>query len=394
MSHVYPNYRPFPVDFVRGKGEFLYDVEDKEYIDLLGGIAVLSLGHCHPEVSKTIEEQSKTLMHISNIFKSPWQEKFAKNLIDYSREDGDEKLNRVFFCNSGTEANEAALKLCKFWSHKRQNGKSKVLALRQSFHGRSIGSLCLTGQNKGKDQLGDLLSWVDHVHPNDIEDLDKKFGKDVAGIFIEVVQGEGGLVPLEESFLEAIQKKCDEHGALLVCDEIQGGAFRTGKFWSYQNFNLKPDVVTTAKSVGNGFPVGAMLCSEELSDVIEPGMHGTTFGGNALACEVGNTVITTLKKSNASQNVKDREKFLISKLQGLKEKFPKVVKDFRGLGLWYGIELHGPYVPRECAIKMLDYGLVWGTAGARALRLAPSLLISDESLEKAIDQTEKFFTSL
>ncbi|NCN27257.1 acetylornithine/succinylornithine family transaminase [bacterium] len=388
MAFVYPNYTPFEVSFVKGEGDFLYDDQGKRYIDLLAGIAVTSVGHCHPEVVSALIKQVQTLWHVSNLYQCLWQEELAEQLIRLSKLEPT-KLNRVFFCNSGTEANEAALKLCRIYGQRISKKKFKVISLFGSFHGRSLGSACLTGQKKGQELMGPLPEGFHYIEPNDLESLEAAFDEDVCGFFVESVLGEGGVLPLKAEFLQRAQELCKKHSALLVCDEVQAGVFRTGPFWAHQRKGVEPDLVTAAKGLGGGFPVGALLTSEALSEVLTPGTHGSTFGGNALAVAAARAVLDVLEKNNVSAHVKEMESCMAENFNSIKEKFPNVVESVRGEGLLWGLVLKEDLVAKDFVKRGLDHGVVFGGAGKNVLRFAPNLLIKKSNLEDAFHLLER-----
>ncbi len=348
-----------------GKGARLYDAEGRAYWDLLGGIAVNVLGHKHPKLVKTLKDASNSLLHVSNLYYHPAQGILGEKLVRASG------LNRAFFCNSGTEANEAALKFARLATK-----KTKLVALIESFHGRTLGSLSLTGHDAYREPFAPLVPGVSFVEPNDIAALEAAVDGETAAIFLEPVMGEGGIIPLSDEFLIAARQIADRHGALLVLDEIQCGLGRTGHMFAFQKSGIVPDIVTLAKPLGGGLPLGAVLTGAAIEGVVKPGHHGTTFGGNPVACRLGAVVLEETEK-------------LLPQINALGEwfgaelkKLPNVV-DVRGAGLMWGIELDRPASP--VARELLEHGFVVGTAREKVLRLLPPYVVPKKSLIEFID---------
>ncbi len=330
-------YERNPYLFVNGKGVFLEDESGNQYLDLLSGIGVSALGYGHPAIEQAITDQSRRLIHTSNLFFHEGTAELALRLTEISG------MDRVFFCNSGTEAWEAALKLTRAHATKaRENGKrigTKFLALEHSFHGRTMGSVATTYKDKYREPFAPVMPDVEFVRFNDIADLRAKFSEEVCGICIEAVQGEGGINPVSKEFFAAARELCDSTGALLLVDEIQSGLGRTGKWFAYQHYDIQPDVTTLAKPIANGIPMGAMLCVERAATAITPGMHGTTFGGGPLACAVAIAVIDTMRSQNILANIEEVGGFFKSQLESLKQQ-NECILEVRGMGLMLGIELN------------------------------------------------------
>lgn len=348
-----------------GKGARLYDAEGRAYWDLLGGIAVNVLGHKHPKLMKAMKDASNSLLHVSNLYYHPAQGILGEKLVRASG------LNRAFFCNSGTEANEAALKFARLATR-----KTKLVALVESFHGRTLGSLSLTGHDAYREPFAPLVPGVSFVAPNDVAALEAAVDGETAAIFLEPVMGEGGVIPLSDDFLIAARRIADLHGALLVLDEIQCGLGRTGHMFAFQKSGIVPDIVTLAKPLGGGLPLGAVLTGDAVEGVVKPGHHGTTFGGNPVACRLGAVVLEETEK-------------LLPQINALgawfgKElaKLPNVV-EVRGSGLMWGIELDRPASP--VARELLDQGFVVGTAREKVLRLLPPYIVPRKALIEFID---------
>ena len=333
-------YERYPILFVSGEGVHLRDEHGTDYLDLLSGIGVCALGYNHPAINAAIAAQAPQLLHTSNLFYTRGTTELALRLTEVTG------LDRVFLCNSGTEAWEAALKLARAHALRlRSEGKpmgTKFLALEHSFHGRTMGSVATTHKFKYREPFAPVMPDVDFVPFNDIAALRAAFSQSpdaFCAIVLETIQGEGGINPVSQAFLEAARELCDSTGALLICDEIQSGMGRTGKWCAYQHYNILPDVTTLAKPLAGGIPIGAMLCTEEAARAITPGMHGTTFGGNPLACAVAIAVIDEIKRSNLLTHVTETGGYFRSQLLALQTKHPAIV-EVRGLGLMIGVELN------------------------------------------------------
>jgi predicted acetylornithine/succinylornithine family transaminase len=347
-----------------GKGARLYDASGRAYWDLLGGIAVNVLGHKHPRLQKTLREASASLLHVSNLYYHPAQGLLGEALVRASG------LSRAFFCNSGTEANEAALKFARLATK-----KTKLVSLVESFHGRTLGALSLTGHDAYREPFAPLVPGVTFVAPNDIDALEAAVDGETAAIFLEPVMGEGGVIPLSDEFLFAARRIADTHGALLVFDEIQCGLGRTGFMFAFQKSGVIPDIVTLAKPLGGGLPLGAVLTGPALEGVVKPGHHGTTFGGNPVACRLGMVVF-------------EETKSLLQQVQKLGEWFASEAKklpvaDVRGSGLMWGIELDRPAAP--VARELLEHGFVVGTAREKVLRLLPPYIVPKKALSEFLE---------
>ena len=348
-----------------GKGARLYDADGRAYWDLLGGIAVNVLGHKHPKLMKTMRDASNSLLHVSNLYYHPAQGILGEKLVRASG------LNRAFFCNSGTEANEAALKFARLATK-----KTKLVALVESFHGRTLGSLSLTGHEAYREPFAPLVPGVSFVEANDIAALEAAVDGETAAIFLEPVMGEGGIIPLTDDFLIAARRIADLHGALLVLDEIQCGLGRTGHMFAFQKSGIVPDIVTLAKPLGGGLPLGAVLTGDAVEGVVKPGHHGTTFGGNPVACRLGAVVLEETEK-------------LLPQINALGEWFGAELRklanvvEVRGSGLMWGIELDRPASP--VARELLDHGFVVGTARDKVLRLLPPYIVPKKALVEFMD---------
>ena len=341
-----------------GKGARLTDADGREYWDLLGGIAVNVLGHRHPRLIKVLREESTSLIHISNLYYHPSQGLLAERLVRASG------LQRAFFCNSGTEANEAALKFARLANP----GRSEVVALNESFHGRTVGSLSMTGHAAYRTPFEPLMPGVRFVEPNDLAALEAAVSDRTCAIVLEPIMGEGGIIPLTVEFLAGARKLADRTGAILIFDEIQCGMGRTGTLFAFQSTRVVPDIVTLAKALGGGLPLGAVLTGEALEGLVKPGHHGTTFGGNPLACRLGLAVLDEIEKAALLPRVDAYGEWFGRELRSLQAKTPAIV-DVRGMGMMWGIELDRPAKPVVGAL--MQQGFIVGTARDNVLRLLP-----------------------
>ncbi|HEX9160723.1 MAG TPA: acetylornithine/succinylornithine family transaminase [Thermoanaerobaculia bacterium] len=364
-----------------GKGAQLIDANGKIYWDLLGGIAVNVLGHKHPRLAHELRDAASSLLHVSNLYYHPWQGILGERLVRASG------LSRAFFCNSGTEANEAALKFARLATA----GRSEVVALEESFHGRTIGALSMTGHEAYRTPFAPLMTGVKFIAPNDIAALDAAVTTDTAAIFLEPVMGEGGVIPLTDEFLIAARQIADRKGAILVFDEIQCGLGRTGHLFAFQKSGVVPDIVTLAKALGGGLPLGAVLTGPAIEGVVKPGHHGTTFGGNPIACKLGIAVLEEINSSKLLQRVQEMGAWFGAELQSLKKRTPAIV-DVRGAGMMWGIELDRPAAP--VAKELLAKGFVVGTARDNVLRLLPPYITPKNAFVEFITTLEHVLAPL
>ncbi len=377
-AHLYPNYRQPPLVLAHGRGTEVWDLDGKRYLDLAAGIAVNSLGHAHPALVKAVSEQAAKLIHVSNYFYNEPNIRLAERLTRLTR------MDRAFFCNSGTEAIEACLKLARrhFFS-KGEEARHRVIAFEQSFHGRTLGALAATGQKAYRDGFGPL-GGVTHVPFGDLGAARATLGKDVAAILVEPVQGEGGVVPAPDGFLAGLRKLADEHGALLIADEVQTGVGRTGKFLAFEHAGVEPDVVALAKGLGGGLPIGAMLCKNALAEALPAGSHGSTFGGNPLASAAALAVLDTLEKEGLVAGARDKGQKLSGLLEGLLGTHPRVVAGVRGLGLLQALVIQDGVDARTIAGNLRDAGVLVTVAGGHGLRFSPPLTVSVAELEEGV----------
>lgn len=374
-------YERNPLLFVSGHDVYLTDAQGNDYLDLLSGIGVSALGYGHPAIEKAISDQSTRLLHTSNLF---YHEKTADLAVRLTEISG---LDRVFLCNSGTEAWEAALKLARAHAGLlRSQGKqvgTKFLAMEHSFHGRSMGSVATTHKAKYREPFAPVMSGVDFVRFNDVDDLRGKFSDDVCAICIEPLQGEGGIHPISQEFFAAARELCDSTGALLLADEIQSGMGRTGEWFAYQHYGILPDVTTVAKPLAGGIPMGAMLCSEKVSVAFTPGMHGTTFGGGPLACAVAIAVIDTIRETDMLVHIREVGGYFKQKLQVLAEKH-ECISDVRGMGLMLGLELNSTELAESVAAQMLQQKIIINRTSDNVLRFLPPYILERKHVDIAI----------
>jgi acetylornithine/N-succinyldiaminopimelate aminotransferase len=374
-------YERNPLLITGGKGVHVYDEQGAEYLDLLSGIGVVALGYGHPAVEKAVIEQTKKLMHTSNLFYHEHTVELAMRLTEMSG------MDRVFFCNSGTEAWEAALKLARAHAGVlRSEGKkigTKFLAVEHSFHGRTMGAVATTHKEKYREPFAPVMPDVDFVRFDDVADLRAKFSSDVCGICVEVIQGEGGVRPVSKEFLATARELCDSTGALLLADEIQSGMGRTGEWFAYQHYGIQPDITTLAKPIANGLPMGAMLCTDEAARAISPGMHGTTFGGGPLACAVAIAVIDTMKQQKLLAHVREVGGYFKQQLEALKKKHDSIL-EVRGMGLMLGIELDSAELAKRAAAEMMAQRIIINRTSETVLRFLPPFVLERKHVDQAV----------
>lgn len=371
------NYKRFPVVLEKGEGVYVWDKEGKKYLDFLSGIAVNALGHNHPKLVQALSEQIGKLIHISNYYHHE-----AGILLG-------ELLNKiafpgkVFYCNSGTEANEAAIKLArKYGKTKLGDGKTEIITTLQSFHGRTIGSLAATGQPKYQEDFQPLPLGFIHVPFNDLEAIEKAVSEKTCAIMIEPIQGESGVYPASLEYLQGLRKICDEKGILLILDEVQTGIGRTGKMFAYEHYGIQPDIITMAKALGGGVPIGSMLMKPEFGEILVAGDHGTTFGGNPLACTAGLTTIKTVLEEKLVEKAAQTGAYFKGKLEELSQKSGEIAI-IRGKGLMLGIELK-KIKAKDLVDKALEKGLILNGIGNHVIRFVPPLITGKEHIDEAV----------
>ncbi|HET7882045.1 MAG TPA: aspartate aminotransferase family protein [Acetobacteraceae bacterium] len=377
ISALLPNYARADLAFERGEGAWLYTVDGRRMLDFGSGIATASLGHGHPHLSKAIAEQAAKVMHVSNLYRIPGAERLAQRLVDATFADS------VFFCNSGAEANEGMIKMMRRAMYDGGKGERfRFIVFEGAFHGRTLATLAATGNAKYLEGFGPVVDGFDQVPFNNMNAVRNAISPATAGIIVEPVQGEGGVRPADMQFLRDLRAVCDEYGIILGMDEVQSGIGRTGKLFAHEWAGITPDVMSAAKGIGGGFPLGAVLAKEEFAKALKPGTHGTTFGGNPLACAAGNAVLDVVLAPGFLEDVQRKGEKLRAELDRLAREFPQVYEDARGMGLLQGLKCVLPQ--GEVQAACVAEGLMAITAGENVLRLAPPLVVTDADLDEAI----------
>ncbi|GGD73316.1 aspartate aminotransferase family protein [Lacimicrobium alkaliphilum] len=380
-----PNYNPAAMIPVRGKGSRIWDQENIEYVDFAGGIAVNALGHCHPELVSALKEQGEKLWHLSNVFTNEPAIRLAKKLTELTFAD------RVYFANSGAEANEAALKLARRWAldHHGED-KNQIISFKQGFHGRTFFTVTVGGQPAYSDGFGPKPGAVEHAVYNDLASLEALMSDKTCAVMMEPLQGEGGIISPTTEFVKGVRELCDKHNALLIFDEVQSGVGRTGDLYAYMGLDVVPDILTTAKALGGGFPIGAMLTTKDIAQSLKPGTHGSTYGGNPLACAVAERVLDVINTTEVLSGVKHKEQLFRDGLNAINEKY-QVFAEIRGKGLLLGAALNEKYQGRARDFLVASVGehLMCLVAGANVVRFAPSLVIPDEDIKEGLARFER-----
>ncbi|GKX64598.1 bifunctional acetylornithine/succinyldiaminopimelate transaminase [Pragia fontium] len=380
-----PVYAPAAFVPVKGKGSKVWDQQGNEFIDFSSGIAVTALGHCHPALVKALNSQGELLWHTSNLFTNEPALRLAQKLIDATF------AERVFFANSGAEANEAAFKLARRYAITRYSPyKTKIIAFNNAFHGRTLFTVSVGGQPKYSDGFGPKPADIVHIPFNDLDAVKAVIDDHTCAVVLEPVQGEGGITPVDAEFLRGVRELCDQYNALLVFDEVQSGMGRTGSLFTYMQYGITPDILTSAKALGGGFPISAMLTTSEVAQVMEPGVHGTTYGGNPLACAVAEAAFDVINTPEVLAGVQSRYQYIVSRLEEINQIY-HVFSDVRGLGLLIGAELQPAYqgMAREFLAASVENGLMLLNAGPSVIRFAPSLVIPEKDLQQGMDCFEK-----
>lgn len=383
-QYIMNTYRRFPLVLVRGAGARVWDSDGREYLDMAGGIAVCSLGHAHPKVTAAIQEQAAKLLHVSNLYHIEPQIRFARMLVEQSFAD------KVFFCNSGAEANEAAIKLARKYGHERLGGRYELITMRDSFHGRTLATITATGQEKFQAGFSPLPKGFKYAPYNDLPALEASITDRTCGVLLEPIQGEGGVRIPAAGYLQGVREICDRRGILMLLDEVQVGVGRTGTLFAYEHAGLRPDIMTLAKALGNGFPVGAMLATDRVASAFQPGSHASTFGGNPLAMAACIAVFETLQADGILENCRRvGSRFLegLRRLQGCHDR----IREVRGMGLMIGVELadEAAGVVGHC----MERGLLVITSGSgNVLRFVPPLIITEADADHAVDILDEVLT--
>lgn len=380
-----PNYNPSEVIPVRGEGARVWDQEGKEFIDFAGGIAVNCLGHCHPALVKALKEQGEKIWHLSNIWTNEPALRLAQKMTASTFAD------KVYFANSGAEANEAALKLARRWALETHGPeKSKIIAFNKGFHGRTFFTVTVGGQAAYSDGFGPKPGDIVHCDYNDLAAFEALIGDDTCAVMMEPLQGEGGIISPEPEFVQAVRELCNKHNALLIFDEVQTGVGRTGELYAYQGLGVTPDIMTSAKALGGGFPIGAMLTTTDIAQHLKPGTHGSTYGGNPLACAVAEAAFDVINDPKLLAGVKEKEALFTQLLNDINAKYD-VFAQVRGKGLLIGAALNERFKgrAREFLVASMSEGLMTLIAGADVIRFTPSLIISEEDIRQGMARFER-----
>jgi acetylornithine aminotransferase/acetylornithine/N-succinyldiaminopimelate aminotransferase len=379
-----PTYDRLPLLAVRGEGCYLYDDRGKKYLDFLGGLAVNSLGYAHPEILAALRDESETLLHTSNLLYHPYQAPLAKKLTALSG------MDRAFFANSGTEAIDGTLKLARAYA-RRHRDSCEILAIENSFHGRTFGALSATWTEKYRKPFEPLVPGIRFVRLNDVNHLRESFTPRVGAVLLEVIQGEGGVVELSEEFLKTAEELCRTHGALLICDEIQCGLGRTGRFFAFTKFGLRPDIVVVAKPLAAGLPLAAILAREEVAQAFSPGMHGTTFGGGPLQCRLALKVLEILERPGFLEHVREVGAYFRAQLEALRSEF-EVVEQVRGEGLMLAAQLRVPC--KNVVRQALEAGVIFNCTQEKVLRFLPPLIIERRHVDELMAALKPILAAL
>jgi acetylornithine aminotransferase len=375
LCHSYGRY---PLAIARGEGSRLWDVSGKQYVDLLAGIAVVGLGHCNEELNRVLEEQSRQLWHVSNLFYQRPQLDLADILLSTTHH------SKAFFCNSGAEANEACIKLARRYMRTVRNREAyRIITLNDCFHGRTLATLAATGRPNLSEGFGPLPEGFTQIPAGDIDAMKAAATPDTAAVLLEVIQGEGGVKPLDAGYLHEVQQLCRDRGIVLMCDEVQCGLCRTGTFWGFQQYGIEPDAISVAKSLANGLPMGAMLATEELAKGFVPGSHATTFGGGGMTSAIAHKTVEIMLRDELAQRAGTVGTHTLESLRALQARMPDKIKDVRGMGLMIGVEL----ADRGQAIweELLDRGYITNLSHGTTLRLLPALTVPEEDLAGFVD---------
>ncbi len=378
-SHILPIHKRLDIAFKKGRGVYIFDYNGRKYLDFGAGIAVNTLGHCHPKLVKAIRKQAGKLWHVSNAYKINELEESANVLTDNSFAD------YAFFCNSGAEAIECLIKMIrKYFYDKKQKDRYEIITFKGSFHGRTMATISASNNEQYLEGFGPKLEGFKSANFNEINSVKKLITKKTAGILIEPIQGEGGIIPADKQFMKDLRKLANDNDLLLALDEVQCGVGRTGHFYAYEYYGIKPDIIASAKGIGGGFPVGACLATKKAASGMNSGTHGTTYGGNPLAMKVTKTVIDIVLKAGFLKNVQNNGQLLKDELNMLKEEFPDTIKDIRGIGLMVGVELKKKYKNLNLVKELQNYGLLSIPAANNTIRFIPPLIVKKKEILKAV----------
>lgn len=374
-----PVFNRYKIVLDHGDGVYVWDNNGKKYIDFLGGIAVNVLGHNYKPLVDAVAKQAGKMIHCSNLYYTRPQADAAAKLVKLSG------LGKAFFGNSGAEANEGAIKIARKYAHAIDPEKSQILTAWNSFHGRTLATLTATGQLHYQEGVGPLPAGFDYVHYNDIGELESMMSDKTAAVMLETIQGEGGVFTPENDYLKKVRTLCDKYHALMILDEIQAGIGRAGTFFAYEKYGIKPDIVTLAKGLAGGVPIGAFIVTDEVAAAFKPGDHGTTFGGNPLACAAANVVLDTVPKADFLKHVEETGAYFKAKLESLQQKYPSFIKEVRGTGLILGAELIGAEHGRDIVNDCLEKGAIINCTAGKVLRFIPPLILTKEQVDEGMD---------
>lgn len=376
-ANVMSTYAP-GIALVKGQGAKVWDADGREYLDFLAGISVLNVGHSHPKVVEAIRKQAGELIHVSNLYYTENQARLAEKL------NGIALGGKCFFSNSGAEANEGLIKLARLWGH--DDGKYEVICMKNSFHGRTLATAAATGQDKIQKGFEPMPEGFMHADYNDIKSVKSLLGDKTVAVLLEAVQGEGGIIPAEENFMKDVRALCDDRGLLMLCDEVQCGMGRTGKWWGFEHYGVEPDAFSLAKALASGYPMGAVVSGAKLKDVFQPGKHASTFGGTPLACAAALATLAVIEEEGLLDNAAAMGNKFRTGLEQLAEKYDSV-ETVRGLGLMLGLVMKGP--AKELAGKLIDSGLLCLATGEKVVRFLPPLIIDEDDVAQAVEMIEK-----
>jgi len=384
--YMFRTYRRYPIVLVKGKGCKVWDINGKEYLDFVGGIAVCALGHSSPVVAEAIKEQVEKLVHVSNLFYTVPQVELSKFLVEHSFAD------RVFFCNSGAEANEAAIKLARRYANKKFGGnRNIIISMEGSFHGRTMATLSATGQKKIQDGFDPLLQGFRFVPFNDISSLEKAMDEDVCAVLLEPIQGEGGVICPDEDYLREVRRLCNERDVIMILDEVQVGCGRTGRLFAHEHYGIKPDIMTLAKAMANGLPIGAMLSTERFEEAFGPGTHASTFGGTPLVTAVSFKVLRKIVEDGILENCSKMGEYFKNGLEELRNRF-SFIKDVRGKGLILGMEID--FEGQKIVEKCMEKGFLINCVQEKVLRFLPPLIIKKEEIDSLLNALNDIFKEI